>query len=120
MSRARSRGYSLIEVMVGMAVLAVGASGVVALQKVTVLGVTTGRNINAATAIAAAHVEAVRADSIRWNSRDDYAEATLLNELLPAADTDGGDWAMPVAGIVPANLRKRTNSIGTFSACVTR
>ena len=94
-ARRTSRGYTMIEVLMGMAILAVGASGVVALQKVTVLGVTHGRNINTATSIAAAHLEAMRADAQRWNSLDDYlTEPTLLNTVLPPTERVG-TWELP-------------------------
>lgn len=89
-------GYTMIEVLMGLAILAVGASGVVALQKVTVLGVTHGRNINTATSIAAAHLEAMRADAQRWNSLGDYIlDPTLLNTLLPATTVGPGTWQLP-------------------------
>lgn len=97
-NRRPSRGYTMIEVLMGMAILAVGASGVVALQKVTVLGVTHGRNINTATSIAAAHLEALRADAQRWNSLADYiTDPTLLNTLLPATTVGPGTWQLPPA-----------------------
>jgi type IV pilus assembly protein PilV len=57
-ARRRSLGYTMIEVLMGMAVLAVGASGVLALQKITIFGVTNGRAINAATVVGASHIEA--------------------------------------------------------------
>lgn len=98
-----ARGYTMIEVMMGMAILAVGASGVIALQKITVAGVTNGRNINLATSIAQAHVEAVRADATQWQGidattlADDYLDAVLLNTLLPRTQTTPGAWMMPTA-----------------------
>ena len=61
----RARGYTMIEVLMGLAILAVGATGVIALQKITVVGVTNGRNITVATAVAHAHLEAVRTDAVR-------------------------------------------------------
>lgn len=99
-----TRGYTMIEVMMGLAILAVGASGVIALQKITVAGVTNGRNINVATSIAQAHLEAVRADATQWQGidpatlNDDYLDAVLLNTLLPRTQTTPGAWMMPTAG----------------------
>jgi type IV pilus assembly protein PilV len=86
----------MIEVLMGLAILAVGASGVIALQKVTVLGVTHGRNINTATSIAAAHLEALRADAQRWNSLTDYmTDATLLQAVHPGTTVGPGNWTLP-------------------------
>lgn len=90
--RARARGYNMIEVMMGLAVLAVGASGVVALQKITVLGVTSGRNLTAASVIAAAHIEALRTDAARWTTTD-MTTAPLTSALFIA----DGEWTSPAA-----------------------
>jgi prepilin-type N-terminal cleavage/methylation domain-containing protein len=98
---APSRGYTMIEVMMGLAVLAVGASGVIALQKITVAGVTNGRNITVATSIAQAHLEAVRVDATRFQginpatTNDDYLEATLLDSLLQQQSAVAGAWLLP-------------------------
>jgi prepilin-type N-terminal cleavage/methylation domain-containing protein len=100
--RGDARGYTMIEVLMGMAILAVGASGVIAMQKVTVAGVTNGRNINAATAIATAHLEAVRIDATRWNNMTDFADASLIfgtdGLIGPTVDGIGGEWVLPTVG----------------------
>lgn len=93
--RAGRRAYTMIEVLMGLAILAVGATGIIALQKVTILGVTHGRNINAATSVAAAHLEALRADAQRWNSLTDYAtDPVLLSSILPGNEGTG-EWTLP-------------------------
>jgi len=86
-------GYNMIEVMMGLAVLAVGATGVIALQKVTILGVTGGRNITTATAVASRHLEAVRADGVRWTDIN-IGAAPLVAALVAA-----GVWVDPAVNV---------------------
>lgn len=88
----------------GMAILAIGASGVVALQKVTVLGVTQGRNVTAATTLASSHIEALRMDATRWNSivPPDLGDARLLASLIAPTATGGGAWVLPVTAFPQA------------------
>lgn len=83
----------MIEVLIGMSVLAVGASGVIALQKITVLGVTEGRNLAAGSAVAARHIEAIRAEGAMWNSGTDIGEAPLVDALVTASP----NWIKPPA-----------------------
>jgi type IV pilus assembly protein PilV len=63
----RAHGYTLIEVMMGLAILAVGATGVVALQKMALIGNATGRVGDTAQGIAGTWAERLKADAIQWN-----------------------------------------------------
>lgn len=72
MSAARSRrtarrGYTLIEVMAALGVLAIGATGVLALQKATLISNTNARNIAIANNIAMTWAERLRVDALQWN-----------------------------------------------------
>jgi type IV pilus assembly protein PilV len=66
-ARAAGRGYTLIEVMAALGVLAIGATGVVALQKATLLSNINARNLALANAIAMTWAERLRADALQWN-----------------------------------------------------
>ncbi len=63
-----SRGYTLMEVMAALAVLTVGASGVIAMQKTTQLANQSARNLATASAVAETWVERLRADALMWNN----------------------------------------------------
>ncbi|WP_437679849.1 type IV pilus modification PilV family protein [Sorangium sp. So ce131] len=65
--RPGSGGYTLIEVMAALGVLALGATGVVALQKATLISNTNARNIAVANNIAMTWAERLRADALQWN-----------------------------------------------------
>ncbi|WP_437969923.1 prepilin-type N-terminal cleavage/methylation domain-containing protein [Sorangium sp. So ce260] len=65
--RAGSGGYTLIEVMAALGVLAIGATGVLALQKATLISNTNARNIAIANNIAMTWAERLRVDALQWN-----------------------------------------------------
>ncbi|WP_437319492.1 type IV pilus modification PilV family protein [Sorangium sp. So ce385] len=65
--RAGRSGYTLIEVMAALGVLAIGATGVLALQKATLISNTNARNIAVANNIAMTWAERLRVDALQWN-----------------------------------------------------
>ncbi|WP_437649173.1 type IV pilus modification PilV family protein [Sorangium sp. So ce362] len=65
--RAASGGYTLIEVMAALGVLAIGATGVLALQKATLISNTNARNLVIANNIAMTWAERLRVDALQWN-----------------------------------------------------
>ena len=76
----RRRGYTLIEVMTALAVLTVGAAGVIAMQKSTQIGNHNARMLSTATEIASTWVERLRVDAVQWNNpggTDDLATDTI-------------------------------------------
>ncbi|MBK9266308.1 MAG: prepilin-type cleavage/methylation domain-containing protein [Polyangiaceae bacterium] len=77
-----SRGYSVIEVMMALGVLAVGTTGVIALQKVSLVGNTNARMADAARQVAGTWVERLKSDSLQWNDpmgMPDLADTRWLN-----------------------------------------
>jgi len=69
MARLRSiqGGSTIVEVMMAITVLAIGASGVVALQKVALTANRNARNVAIANEVARTWVERLRADAMLWN-----------------------------------------------------
>lgn len=61
------RGYTMIEVMVALSMLAVGATSVMALQKATYINNTNAKNLVLANSIAATWAERLRTDGLQWN-----------------------------------------------------
>jgi prepilin-type N-terminal cleavage/methylation domain-containing protein len=88
------RGYTVIEVTMALAILAIGASGILALQKVTLAGVTGGRNIATANEVAVAWTERLRADAAAWNNPVTGSDITDTMWLDQATDPPGG-WIVP-------------------------
>lgn len=65
-SKQARRGYTMVEVIMALAVLAVGATGVVGMQKATLLGNVRARNLSTASSIAATWIDRLKIDSLTW------------------------------------------------------
>jgi type IV pilus assembly protein PilV len=93
MTRARGRGrrgYTVIEVMIALTLLAVGTSGVIAMQKVTAIANRDARCLVVATQIARSWIERLRADATQWN----HPSAIDQN-----SDLDDTRWLKSVSGV---------------------
>jgi prepilin-type N-terminal cleavage/methylation domain-containing protein len=129
------RAYTVVEVMMALSVLSIGATGVIALQKAALIGNTNARDLATATAIASAWIERLRYDGLRWVQRDNgtstIAETTYLQVVaddfpnviappearwhVPAAS--GDSW---FAGVQPtADVRGMDTSVASETAFCT-
>jgi type IV pilus assembly protein PilV len=99
-SRARSarRGYTAVEVMLSIAVLAVGATGVMAMQKASVQGNEDARNLDIANSIARQWVERLRRDSVTWTKPDDTSGNSVTTG---AANWSGNTFLISTLGGSP-------------------
>jgi len=105
--RAGLRGYTIIEVMMALAVLTLGASGVIAMQKATIISNTNARNLATGNAIGQAWIERLRADALSWNEAGgtpDLPSTAWLNGAVNGTPTSGGGWAAP-AMVLPTNAQ---------------
>ncbi|HZF56744.1 MAG TPA: prepilin-type N-terminal cleavage/methylation domain-containing protein [Polyangiaceae bacterium] len=93
------RGYTLVEVAVALAVLAVGAAGVIAVQKATGVGNVHARNIATANRIAAKWAERLQADSLQWNEISGYSKSHWLSKATQA----------PAKWFIPAEIAGRAS-----------
>jgi prepilin-type N-terminal cleavage/methylation domain-containing protein len=106
------RGYTLAEVMMSLAILGIGATGVIALQKTTIIGNTGARNLSTANAIAITWAERLRADASQWTSAETptltstrwlnartVAPAAIGEFAAPAEIADYGSPAADVLGV---------------------
>jgi type IV pilus assembly protein PilV len=66
-----------MEVMMSLAILGIGASGVVAVQKATLLANTSAKNLATANFIAESWMERLRVDALQWN---DYGGVPDLSD----------------------------------------
>jgi hypothetical protein len=100
-----ARAYTVVEVLLSMTVLAIGASAVMSMQKATLQGNLDARKTDMANSIGRMWVERIRRDAMQWTlpspanpAGNNFASASLLQY----ASTAGG-WVLPVAyaGNVP-------------------
>lgn len=62
-----SRGYTVIEVMIALTLLAIGTSGIIAMQKVTAIANRDAKTLVIATQVGRTWLERLRADATQWN-----------------------------------------------------
>ena len=100
MNRARVRrgGYTVIEVMMALAVLTLGASGVIAMQKATLVANTAARNLVTGNSVAQAWMERMRVDALAWNNPGglpDLTTDTLWLRNAAGTQALGSGWVAP-------------------------
>jgi len=106
-----ARGYTVVEVMMALALLAIGATGIVALQKVALIGNANARLGDAARHVGSTWAERLKADALQWNDPlgiNDLGDtrflsgATAWNGQTPPAWVLAPEitgWSSPVADI---------------------
>jgi prepilin-type N-terminal cleavage/methylation domain-containing protein len=63
----RARGYTIIEVIMALAVLTLGSAGVIAMQKAALISNTQARNLATANTLAQGWLERMRVDALAWS-----------------------------------------------------
>jgi type IV pilus assembly protein PilV len=78
----RSRGTTVVEIMMALALLAIGSSGIIAMQKVTIVANRDAKNLEIANEIARTWVERLRGDAMLWNHPSPLNPATDLADTI--------------------------------------
>lgn len=96
--------YTIIEVMMALSILSVGATGVIAMQKASLVGNVRARDLATANAIASAWMERLRVDGLRWRQLPGNLSTINQTEWLravgndyPTVNSPEGDWVQPPA-----------------------
>lgn len=99
----RRRGFSVVEVMLALAVLTAGAAGVIAMQKATLISNTAARNLVTANGIAQSWMERMRVDALAWNNPGgipDLNTDTIWLRNPPGTQALGTGWVAPATSTV--------------------
>ena len=86
----RARGYTAVELMLALGLFAVGVSGIIAMQKLTIVSNQHAKNLAIATHIAQAWLDQLAADATLWTNLSTSFNSTVIN-----ATTDGA-WQLPI------------------------
>ena len=100
---ARARGYTVVEVLLAMTVLIIGASGVMSMQKAAILGNLDARKTDVAANIGRMWMERIQKDAMSWTlpspsygGPSNFGNAPLLGYV-------GTGWVVPIsASYLPA------------------
>ncbi len=97
--RSALGGYTIIELMMALTVLAIGVSGVIAMQKVTVASNVHAKNLSIATHIAQLWLDRLTADGAQWNHpsprRPGFRDIATHTTWLRNVEGNNGLWLRP-------------------------
>lgn len=92
----RSKGFTVVELMMSLAVLAVGISGIISMQKVTATSNLHSKSVAIATQIANAWQDQLLTDGTLWRSSSPVANPAI-SWLL---NNTNGTWFRPAENAV--------------------
>ncbi|MFW5921445.1 MAG: type IV pilus modification PilV family protein [Polyangiales bacterium] len=106
--RRRQQGFTLIEVMMALAVMTVGAMGIMALQQATTRGNGSARQMTLATDATRTWLERMHRDSMRWTQPGTSgltgASGPVYLSNVPNPGEGPSGWFTPVHPDPPADF----------------
>jgi type IV pilus assembly protein PilV len=94
----KSRGYTAIEVLLSLTILAIGASGVISMQRGAIQGNVDARRLDMASAITRQWTERLRRDAMAWtlpNAANPLTNNIANAKLLTSSRINDGKWHRP-------------------------
>ncbi len=88
------RGYTVVELLMALAVFGIGVVGVIAMQKVTSTSNRHAKNLATATHIAQSWLERLAVDASRWDQSRALVNTVWLTNAQPMANAV---WFLPAA-----------------------
>lgn len=85
MRRQRRQGFTLVEVMVSLGVMTIGAMAVLGMQQQIIRGNVHARQITTATQIAQNVIERLKMDAVAWTAPGVPTATRYLNNVAPGA-----------------------------------
>lgn len=97
-SSMTARGYTAIEVLMAMTVMAIGGAAVISMQKTSVTANLDARRADVANAIARTWVERLRKDAMAWTLPGPAGGGNNIGNALIIANvqTPPGNWFLPI------------------------
>lgn len=92
-TRGSQRGYTVVELMMAMAVMTIGLGGIIAMQKVTVASNMNAKNVAIATHIAQGFLDELAAESHAWTQNDNFNNTVWLRNV--GAEGTAPAWFNP-------------------------
>lgn len=96
---ATKHGYTIVELMMAIGVFAIGVSGIIAMQKITLASNSHAKNLATATHISQAWMDQLVADAAQWNfpgPRNQSAASDLGDTQWLKEVENGSEWFRPV------------------------
>jgi len=90
----KNEGFTLIEVMMSLAILIVGAVGILSMQSASTRGNVAGRRMSVGVQRSSVWIERLRRDALFWQTIGDPVGAAPQSQYLTNV---GADWFVPVS-----------------------
>jgi prepilin-type N-terminal cleavage/methylation domain-containing protein len=91
--KRRPRGYTVVELMMSLAIFATGVTGIVAMQRATITSNLLARNVTVANGIAQAWLTQLQSDGTLWQPK---LVPAVTPVWLSTANASNGVWQLPV------------------------
>lgn len=100
--RSKQQGFTLLEVMMALTVLAIGMVGIVALQAATIGSTQDASQFTTANAVARTWIQRLNRDAQRWNHPSKKIPTDDIGDTawLQFADTRANVWFRPDANVL--------------------
>jgi len=112
--RESKRGYTAVEVMMSITLVAVGAVGVMAMQQAAVQGNADAREVDVASSIARMWIERLERDATLWtpSAITVVPPANINSALLVNESALNGKWYVPQARLSSTGSQDDVESAG--------
>jgi prepilin-type N-terminal cleavage/methylation domain-containing protein len=116
----KDRGYTAIEVLMAMSVFAIGAAGIIGMQRASIQGNFDARRLDLANSLAREWVERLRRDAMLWTTAapaisGPATDITATKYINLYRDTGG--WALPVGPAPPDGCPSTTSGANADGFC---
>ncbi len=110
-SRKKTRGYTAVEVLIGITLVSIGAAAVMSMQRGAIQANLDARKMDMANSIAREWLERLRRDSTLWTlpspvnpGGNNYANSKLLSTYLQLNNNGNNGWVYPNALLASASV----------------
>jgi Tfp pilus assembly protein PilV len=91
MTRSRTGGYTVVELMMALAVFATGVTGIIAMERATVQSNQFAKNLTTATGVAQSWLSQLAVDTTQWPSSSDVTGTAWLSTIAGSPNV----WQLP-------------------------
>ncbi len=112
--RSTRAGYTLIEVMMAVAIMTVGSVGILSLHQATTNGNRGAREMSTATDLVRLYLERSRRDALLWTAAGNVTNTELLVNV-PTSTAVTGDWFIPAPTIGDSHFDYAGRDEGTLA-----
>lgn len=110
--RVNQRGYTVVELLMGLVVFSIGVTGIAAMQKVTSSSNSHAKNLAIASHIAQSWQEYLAIDAGRWTN-ESVAHQLINTEWLKNVETNNEVWHLPATSTL-LKMGPGFDALGSF------